>query len=172
MKKVLRWMGIAADVLLAVAAVIVIALYVNLAMIARANADGAEGRAWVMCRQVGYVNIRTKPKKTAEAFGGAEAGTLLMTDGRSRGGFLHVVDLAAEESDGWISEKYVVWDEPEEINRRMVIRAQGRVACRKWIGGKIIKWLQEGDEVTVYWRSREWSVTDKGYIMTAFLAEA
>ena len=93
-------------------------------------------------------------------------------DGKTKNGFLHVTDLAAEESEGWISCGYVVYDEPEPVNAAGTVTGDGRVACRKWIGGKITGWVMPGDTVTVYYRSEEWCCTNNGYIRTAFLEVA
>lgn len=139
-----------------------------------AEAEEMEGRqCWVLCMPDGIVNVRSKPKKNAEAFGGAMCGADMLTDGKMRNGFLHVYDIPAEENEGWISARYIVYDEPEAVNAEMIVRAEGRVACRKWIAGKITGWVRNGDAVTVYFLSEEWAVTSRGYIMTEFLeAEA
>ena len=51
MKKAAAWAGKALDVALAVIAVIVIAMYVNLFLMARANADGLTEEVMVLCEQ-------------------------------------------------------------------------------------------------------------------------
>ena len=53
----------------------------------------------------------------------------------------------------------------------MTVWSQGRVACRKWIGGPVRGWVYDGDTVLVYWKSKEWSVTDHGYIKSEYLEE-
>lgn len=148
-------------------AVIVLAV---LGFQAVAHADTLTEEVWVLCEPTGTVNIRSKPG--GAVFGGTSCGAKLWTDNRQKNGFLHVLDLAAEEDTGWISTRYIVYDEPVEVNCQMVIRSDGRVACRKWIGGKIIRWAHDGDTVTVYAMSLEWAVTDRGYIRSEFLREA
>lgn len=150
--------------------VLTIAVFTILTLTDIGLAEDMQGRqCWILCQPDGIVNIREKPKKTGIIFGGAMCGTDLLTDGKTRNGFLHVYDIPAEENEGWVSARYIVYDEPEEVNCPAVIRAEGRVACRKWPAGKITGWVYDGDTVTVYWMSEEWSVTSRGYIMTEFL---
>ena len=93
----------------------------------------------------------------------------IWTDNVEKGGWLHVVDLPAECDTGWISSRYIVYDEPQPVFCELEIRAEGRVACRQWIGGKVIHWVHNGETVMVYYSSEEWSVTDMGYIKTEYL---
>lgn len=132
-----------------------------------AHADTITEEVWVLCEPNGTVNIRSKPG--GAVFGGTSCGAKLWTDNRQRDGFLHVLELNAEEETGWISARYIVYDEPRQVDAVMVIASDGRVACRKWIGGKIIKWLKNGDLVTVHWMSSSWAVTDYGYIRSEYL---
>jgi len=168
MKKILH-KGLTA--LFVVLGVITLALYINLYFMTNGFAEPLQEEVWVLCQPESCVNLRAKPQKGAEIFGGTMCGSGLWTDGKQKGTWLHVVDLPAEESQGWISSRYIVYDRPEEINREMVVRADGRVACRKWIGGDVSGWANDGDRVTVYWKSADWAVTSRGYIKTAFLEE-
>ena len=137
-------------------------------MASEAEAEEIEGRqCWVLCMPDSVVNIRRKPG--GEIFGGATCGSDMLTDEKIRNGYLHVYDLAAEESEGWISTRYIVYDEPVAFHQKMTVRADGRVACRKWIGGKVSGWVNDGDNVFVYSISYEWAVTDRGYIRSEFL---
>ena len=128
-------------------------------------------QCWVLCHPDSCVCLRAAPRKTGIEFGGAMLGADMLTDGKTRNGYLHVFDLNAEETAGWISCRYVVFDEPREIECELRVQAQGRVAVRKWINGKIIKWMHDGDQIYVYAMSDEWAVTDRGYIKTEFLEE-
>ena len=135
-----------------------------------AYGDEVEGQqVWVLCEPNGCVNLREKPK--GAIFGGVCCGDDLLTDGKTKNGWLHVFDLAAEIDSGWISARYIVYDEPETVMRKMQIQAEGRVAARNWVDGKVIHWLHDGEKVEVYYSSYEWSVTDMGYIKTEFLTE-
>ena len=146
---------------------IICTLLIMVVLMGAAMAGGIQEEVWVLCGPGGLVNIRSRPG--GAVFGGATCGSVMWTDNRQKNGFLHVLDLAAEEEDGWISQRYIVYDQPEEVNADMRIAAQGRVACRKWIGGKVIRWVKPGDLVMVYWISDEWAVTGWGYIRSEFL---
>ena len=132
-----------------------------------AGAEVIPEQVWVLCEPTGTVNIRSSPG--GPVFAGATCGAEMWTDNKQRSGFLHVMELAAEEDEGWISGRYIVYDEPREINGPMAVTGNGRVACRTWIGGKIKGWIQPGDGVYVFWMSSECAVTDCGYIRSEFL---
>lgn len=136
-----------------------------------ASAERIQEEVWVLCMPDSEVNVRERPKKTGEIFGGAMCGACMWTDNVKKNGYLHVLDLAAESDTGWISARYVVYDEPVEVNAVMEIRSDGRVACRRWINGKINSWIMNGDRLTVYWMSPSWAVTSRGYIRSEFLTE-
>jgi hypothetical protein len=136
-----------------------------------ASAERIQEEVWVLCMPDSEVNVREKPKKTGQIFGGAMCGACMWTDNVKKNGYLHVLDLAAESDTGWISARYVVYDEPVEVNAVMEIRSDGRVACRRWINGKINSWIMNGDRLTVYWMSPSWAVTSRGYIRSEFLTE-
>ena len=136
-----------------------------------ASAERIQEEVWVLCMPDSEVNVRERPKKTGQIFGGAMCGACMWTDNVKKNGYLHVLDLAAESDTGWISARYVVYDEPVEVNAVMEIRSDGRVACRRWINGKINSWIMNGDRLTVYWMSPSWAVTSRGYIRSEFLTE-
>ena len=136
-----------------------------------ASAERIQEEVWVLCMPDSEVNVRERPKKTGQIFGGAMCGACMWTDNIKRNGYLHVLELASESDTGWISARYVVYDEPVEVNAVMEIRSDGRVACRRWINGKINSWIMNGDRLTVYWMSPSWAVTSRGYIRSEFLTE-
>ena len=139
-----------------------------LALVMIAGAAGAE-TVWVMCQPDSRVNIRSRPSGRSEAVGYAECGDGFATDGKQKNGFVHVF-ASVEAGEGWISAGYLVWEQPEQVGRQMVISAKGRVNARKTIGGKRRCWVRPGDTVTVYWAA-DWAVTNKGFIQTKYLAE-
>ena len=53
----------------------------------------------------------------------------------------------------------------------MTVRSDGRVAVRKWVGGKVSGWLKDGETVFVRWMGGGWAVTARGYVMTDFLED-
>ena len=138
-------------------------------MASEAEADTITEEVWVLCKPGGTVNLRATPG--GRVFGGCQSGAKMWTDNKSRNGFLRVMELAAEEDSGWISSRYIVYDEPREIMGVMMICSEGRVACREWIGGKVVRWVQDGELVTVYWISDEWAVTEYGYIRSVYLGQ-
>lgn len=158
-----KWIRLMLQVLAIAAGLILIGLAVN----SVARADVITEEVWVLCEPDGLVNIRSRAGGRVVA--DARCGDVMWTDNKSRNGFLHVTELNAEVDEGWISCRYIVYDQPHEVNAEWTVTGDGRVACRKWIGGKIIRWAMPGDRVTVYWASREWAVTSAGYIRTAFL---
>ena len=119
---------------------------------------------WAFCQPDSEVLIREKPGKHAEIVGAAGSGTHLWTDWEERDGWIHLVDVNNETGEGWISEKYVVFDIPYHIDMEGVIKGKGRVACRDAVDGKLTGWASPGDMLAVYWVSNEWAVTDRGYI--------
>ena len=124
---------------------------------------------WLLCHPDSFVCLRDEPRKTANDFGGATCGTKLETDGKTRNGYMHVSGLAAEAESGWVSTKYVVHSEPYAVNEDMVVHADGRVAIRKCVNGKITGWLNDGDFIHVLWACDEWAITTRGYVMMRFL---
>ena len=126
-------------------------------------------KIWVLCRDDTYVCVREKPRKTSDAFGGALNCSMLKTDGKEKNGFLHVVDVAAEASTGWISKQYIVYDPPEKMSQKALVVSNGRLAARKGINGKIRKWLKPMTEVTILYHTEEWCLTNYGYVQTEFL---
>ena len=138
-------------------------------LVGKALADG-ETDCWVICQPGDYINIRKGPGKQHEATGYAESGMRFTTDMEERNGYIHLVGVT-EYGDGWISSGYVVFGKPEEVNREMRIRSNGRVACRKTIDGKRRCWVKNGETVTVYAMTRSVAVTNKGFIESRYLEE-
>lgn len=135
-----------------------------------ADAIGGDGElVWVLCNPKSFVNIRTGPSGRSEIGGRAECGDRYFTDGTKRKGFVHV-DAPIEAGDGWISDRYIVYTEPVYVGKVCRIQSKGRVACREYIGGDRTRWLNDGDEVTVYWMA-EWAVTNKGFIQSEFIGD-
>ncbi len=125
--------------------------------------------AWVLCQPDSYVNIRSSPSSRSCIEGRMFCGDEVETDGRSSGGFLHCVNLPCDSVEGWISEGYLVYSEPQEINSEASISANGRVACRRAIDGYRRCWARNGQVVEVYWHSEIWAVTNRGFIQMEFL---
>ena len=121
---------------------------------------------YVLCQPDSFVYVRQFPKKGAQSVGFAELGQALETDSKTKNGFIHVFGF---EGDGWICAGFVT-DSPVVVGTvDGWIDSQGRVACRRSINGTRRKWLSDGTEVVIFARSDEWSITNKGFIQTAYL---
>ena len=119
---------------------------------------------WIMCN--GFVNVRAKPSGTVSGY--LDAGDSFETDGKTKDGFIRVKGVG-EAGDGWAHQGYVVSEPPERVDARYVCVAKHRAALRRWIGGPRSGWLNNGYNVTVYWMTSEWAVTNKGYIRSEWL---
>ncbi len=166
------WLWIKATLELILVAAIMIAAFTILRNVGLAEEEDPYAdctKIWVLCRDDTYVCVREKPRKTSDAFGGALNCSMLKTDGKEKNGFLHVVDVAAEASTGWISKQYIVYDPPEKMSQKALVVSNGRLAARKGINGKIRKWLKPMTEVTILYWSSEWCLTNYGYVQTEYL---
>ena len=121
---------------------------------------------YVLCQPDSFVYIRVFPKRGAEQAGFAELGDKLETDGVRKNGFLHVLGF---EGGGWINAGFVTEYPVRIVTLDAWIDSTGRVACRRSINGTRRKWLKDGTDVVIYGISDEWSITDKGFIKTAYL---
>ena len=125
---------------------------------------------WVFCN--GYVNVRQSPSKNSTIVGRLDSGEEFETDGTVRNGFIQALGIG-ENGDAWIFAGFTSDEQPEKTDKQYVCVAKKRVACRRWIKGPRIKgktgWLYNGSNVKVYWRTSEWAVTSRGYIMTEWL---
>ena len=73
---------------------------------------------YILCRPGGNVNVRVRPDKTSPVVGWVEFGRCVHTDGKERNGFMHVTDLAAETTEGWVYAGYLVYDLPRDEEYR------------------------------------------------------
>ncbi len=125
-------------------------------------------KVWVVCQPDSYVNVREFAKKRSEAVAMGELGDWFWSDMKTKNGFIHVYGWF-EAGDGWINKGYVVYDEPEPVDGCYRISSNGRVACRRTIGGNRRCWAYCDDIVMVYWKTDEWAVTNMGFIKTEFI---
>lgn len=124
--------------------------------------------AWVICQPNDYVNVRMNPSKRSTVVGYAEAGDEILVSDMEKNGFVCCYSIG-ESSCGWIHKGYVVYEKPVKVDVTATVASNKRLAARKYIGGKARKWLKNQDEVTVYWMTDEWCVTNKGFVMTKYL---
>ena len=141
--------------------------------------EETELHCWVMCRPTigdkpgDYVNLRLWASKETTSVGFLEAGDDFHTDGKTRNGFVHVLDRG--DADCWIHAGYVVFEEPKLVLENYVCVSRGRVAIRKWIDGPqnpAHPWLRNGSEVFVYMIAGDWAYTSKGFIQAQYLEAA
>ena len=125
--------------------------------------------AYVICMPGDVVNIRSSPSTRGENEGRLEPGDKVQLDGKKRNGYRHCVGLSNESGDGWVHAGYLVDYKPELVNRKAVVISKGRLAARRYIGGKVRKWLKKGSEITVYYWSEDWCCTSAGYIMSKYI---
>lgn len=125
--------------------------------------------AYIFCQPGSAVSVRENPRKTSFAGGELTIGDVVHLDGKKRNGYYHCVNMANETGDGWVSCKYIVFDEPVYINREATVISKGRLAARNTINGKVKRWLKPQSTLTVYYMTEEWCVTDKGYVKTKYM---
>ena len=125
---------------------------------------------WVLCQPDSYVNVRESASRKSSVIGMYTCGDKLYTDGETKNGFIHCVNLALELTEGWVHSGYIVYDEPYYPGfQDATISSKGRVACRRTINGDRRCWAKNGTEIKVYMMSYEWSVTNKGFIKTEYI---
>ena len=146
---------------------LILALILALSLI---TAGAEEFTLWVMCKPNTYVNVRYTPKKNGQICGYLDSGDSFTSDGEVRNGFISALDAG---EGGWVSEKYVVDEEPVIVNEYYICVALNRAACRQWINGPRIKgklgWIKNGVRVKVYMITGEWALTARGYIRSEWL---
>lgn len=130
-----------------------------------ADSDGY----FILCHPESFVNARFSPSKHGSLIGTLNCGDYVETDGLKKRGYIHCVNMTFESDDGWVSEGYLVKVEPVIKETTATVVSDGRVACREKIGGKRIRWVKPGSEVTIYAKTEEWCVTSKGYIQAKYL---
>ena len=147
---------------------ILIGTFIGLQLLAR----GEENRlteAWVLCQPDSYVNIRERASSRSAYAGMLMSGDQIWVDGRTKDGYAHCENMSNELGEGWVHAGYIVFEEPEEVNKECRISSNGRVSCRRTIGGDRRCWVVDGSEVFVYQVAGEWAVTDKGFVKTEFI---
>ncbi len=137
--------------------------------IAPNTALAEENVYFIICKPGSEINVRKQPKIKSQAIACKWFGEMVITDGVEKNGFVHVVNVFAEETDGWIYKGLLSDDPPTAVNLTCQVFNSGTVACRKYADGKVIRRIADGTEVIVYAVSEKWCVTDHGYIKTEFL---
>lgn len=159
-----KWIRTALEILL-IAAILYGAIYIYTSFgFGEAKAEDIQ---YVMCMD--YVNVRYSPNKKQEPIGRLETGDAVMTDGKTKNGYVHCVNLDFEYSEGWVHAGFLVDDPPETIGQNATIVSKGRLAARKYVDGKRTRWLKPMATVRVYYWSDDWCLTNCGYIQSKYL---
>ena len=125
---------------------------------------------WVLCQPDDYINVREKPSRKGIVCGRYDPCEEVITDGKIRNGYLHLVGMGLEATDTWIHKGYISYDEPKVLGgQSALVTCNGRLAARKYIGGKVRKWLKNGDRVRVYYITDEWAVTNRGFVKSQYI---
>lgn len=125
---------------------------------------------WTICKAGSYVNVRSGPMRKAQELGRLEPAEQVWTDGKQKGAYVHVVGLTMESEEGWVHAGYLVKDEPEMLDGEFYrVCSNGRVALRRMVDGSRRAWAKSGAVLKVYVMSKEWALTNRGYIRTEFI---
>ena len=121
---------------------------------------------YIICQPNDYINVRIKPTRKSDAIGHLDCGDSVELYDVEKNGF---IKCSGFEDDGWVSKRYIVYEKPQVVNSMAYVVCKGRLAARKWIKGKLRKWLYNGDKIKVYCMTDEWAVTDKGFVQSQYL---
>jgi len=136
------------------------------------RSEDAPVNVWVMCKPGSQVNVRLDATKNSSTVGYLDAGDSFLTDGESRNGYIRALGIG-EYGEGWVYVGYVVTEEPKEVFQNYVCVAKKRAACRRWIGGPQVDgraaWLNNMDNVSVFYVADGWACTSRGYIQAEWL---
>lgn len=124
---------------------------------------------YILCKEHDLINVRRTPSKKGEEIGLFQCGQKLYLDGKEKNDYMHVCNLTLELTDGWVYKGYIVFDEPVKVDSEYKVISPQRLAVRKYVDGKIIKWLKPKSIVDVVYITKEWAVTNKGFIKRKFL---
>ena len=128
---------------------------------------------YALCQPNDYICIRSKSSRKSSEEGYLLCGYSVYVSDKTKNGYIYSPSLDIEAGKGWIFSGYLVNDEPQEMDNAVYkVHSKGRVAARKYIGGKVRSWLKNGDLVEVRYMTEEWCVTNKGFVMTKYLEEA
>lgn len=157
------------DILKLIALIVLLALVLLPALnaIHFASADG--NGYYVICTPDAEINVRERPKLRSNIVACMFFAQRVETDGKEENGFVHVVNLNADVTEGWVYKGLLVEDQPIPSSGVAQVFNAGRVACREYTNGKVLRWLKDGTNVEVYAISEDWCVTENGYIKTEFL---
>lgn len=129
-----------------------------------------EREYFILCKPGAQINTRISPNKRAEIIGHLECGEKVISDGKEKNGFVHLINLHFEYTEGWVYKGLLIEEPPYIVQWKCQSISDNRVAARFYINGKRKSWIKPGKEVTVYAVGKEWCFTDRGYVQTRFLS--
>ena len=146
----------------------ILLLLLMMAIAVSSLAESEPYEVWVICQPNDYVNVRMSPSRKSEVVGYADSGDSIWIDGTKKNGYLKVYGIG-EMGVGWIHKGYVVDNKPERVSCTGIVVSRGKLAARRYIQGKVRKWLHNMDKVKVYWITDDWCVTSMGFVKTEYL---
>lgn len=137
-------------------------------IIAYLTAVADDYKVFILCNPESHVNVREKPKNSSAKTGWIMFGDSVLTDGKTKNGYLHVLCIT-ENGEGWIKAGYAIQDQPVKVSARAAVCASGRVMSYRNAGKNKLGWVPLLAEMAVYALSDEWAVTSRGYIRREYL---
>lgn len=138
------------------------------AVYAAGTALSEDYKVFILCNPESHVNVRRSPKNGSEKTGWVMFADAVLTDGKTKNGYLHVIGIT-EDGEGWIKAGYTVKDQPVKVKAWAAVSASGRVMSYRNAGKNRIGWVPLLAEMKVYALSDEWAVTSRGYIRRKYL---
>lgn len=132
-------------------------------------ADELQSR-WVICTT--FVNIRARASMNSDTIGRLMCGDEITVDQTLRRGgrwWYHCIDLATEETTGWVCADYCTDSMVTVCDETATVTASGRVAIRASIHGKRTKWVKPDTELNIIAYSDTWALSTRGYIKMEYL---
>lgn len=126
---------------------------------------------WAMCKPGSFVEVRETPSKNGHHVGILDPCDSFQTDGVTKNGYVRAIGLG-DGGESWVYCGFVSTEKPEPVFERYMCNSLSRVACRRWISGPRVAnygWIVNGSTVEVFYRTKSWSVTNRGYIKSEFL---
>ncbi|MCE5342636.1 MAG: SH3 domain-containing protein [Eubacteriales bacterium] len=137
------------------------------------SACADETTLYVLCEPGSEVNVRTTASTKSTTEGWLTLGDAVSVDEEKEDStgrdWFHCIDLSTEAGNGWVCAYYLVKTTVTIETYEGTVRADGRVAARRWPNGERKNWLKEGVELTVYAQTDEWAITNRGYVKVQFI---
>ena len=136
-------------------------------LIGSAFAETGSQQMYVLCRPDDYVNARYSPSTKSDVMGRLCCGETVSTDGETKidkQGRKWIKIYGFESGEAWVCAMYLQHTPITVEQCTGYVVAKGRTALRRSPNGKRIKWLENGDEISILAMSDEWALTTRGYV--------